>query len=55
MSYISVENVVSTLQKAQSLGANIIVPKTPAGDVGHFAIIQDPTGAHIAFWEAIAQ
>jgi uncharacterized protein len=51
MSYILVKDVESTLEKAKSLGAEVTVPVTKAGDKGSFAIIADPTGAHIAFWE----
>jgi predicted enzyme related to lactoylglutathione lyase len=53
MSYISVKNVEETLEKAQSLGATILVPPTQAGDVGRFAIIQDPQGASVAFWQSL--
>jgi len=28
------------------------MPKTTAGDMGCLAVIQDPTGAHIALWQA---
>lgn len=53
MGYIFVENIKDTLEKAQQLGATIKMPITPAGDFGLFAIIMDPTGAHIAFWETL--
>lgn len=46
MGYISVEDIEKTLKKVTSLGGNMIMPKTAAGDMGCFAIIQDPTGAH---------
>jgi predicted enzyme related to lactoylglutathione lyase len=52
MGYISVEDIEKTLKKVTSLGGNIIMPKTAAGDMGCFAIIQDPAGAHIALWQA---
>jgi len=51
MGYVSVENVDKSLEKAKSLGANIVVPKTIAGNMGCFAIIQDPTGAHVGMWQ----
>jgi uncharacterized protein len=51
MSYIAVDNVDDIAKKAESLGATIIVPVTTAGEFGRFVIVQDPTGAHIAFWE----
>jgi uncharacterized protein len=52
MGYILVEDVEEIVKKAETCGASIKVPVTPAGDMGHFAVIIDPTGAHIAFWES---
>lgn len=51
MAYITVQNLKETLEKALDLGASIKVPATSCGDKGSFAIIIDPTGAHIALWE----
>lgn len=51
MSYILVESVEEALKKAEKNGATIIKPATKAGDFGRFAIIKDPTGAHIALWQ----
>lgn len=28
------------------------MPATPVSDFGRFAVIQDPTGAHIALWQS---
>lgn len=52
MSYICVENVEKILEKAKALGASVTVPITTVPDMGNFAVIMDPTGAHIAFWQA---
>jgi predicted enzyme related to lactoylglutathione lyase len=52
MGYICVENLEKTLKQAQELGATVKMPITKAGEAGIFAIICDPTGAHIAFWES---
>lgn len=52
-SYIYVENIEKTLEKAKELGATIAVPITNVTDMGVFAIIVDPTGAHIAFWQPV--
>lgn len=52
MSYILVDNVAATLEKAKQHGAQEIKEVTYVGDLGLFAIIKDPTGAHIAFWES---
>jgi predicted enzyme related to lactoylglutathione lyase len=53
MAYILVENVEDILNKASKQGATIVKAVTQAGDFGHLAIIQDPTGAHIALWQPI--
>jgi predicted enzyme related to lactoylglutathione lyase len=53
ISYISVDNLDITLIKAQKLSAKIVVPATNVGDHGRFAIIQDPTGAQVAFWQSL--
>ena len=55
MSYIYVDNLDQSIEKAKSLGATVKVPKTQAGDFGSFAIITDPVGAHIALWESAAK
>src|SRR5947207_8428694 len=53
MSYISVENLDETVKQAKNLGAEIKCPPKDVGDFGRFAIIVDPTGAHIAFWQSL--
>lgn len=53
MGYILVEDVKVTLEKAEKAGATVIMPVTKAGDFGLFGVIQDPTGAHISFWQAL--
>ncbi|ARB91691.1 VOC family protein [Legionella longbeachae] len=53
MGYILVENIKDTLDKAIKHGATVKVAVTQFSDMGLFAVVVDPTGAHIAFWEAI--
>jgi len=53
MSYILVENLDASLAKAQKNGASVVKPATQAGEIGRFAIITDPTGAHIALWQRL--
>ena len=43
--YFLVEDVDASVTKAQDLGGTILVPTMPAGEMGHFAVIQDPQGA----------
>lgn len=40
-----------TLAQAIELGAKEVKGVSIAGDMGRLAIIQDPTGAELAFWE----
>lgn len=53
MAYILVESLDKSLEKARKHGASIMKPAANAGDFGRFAIITDPTGAHIALWESL--
>jgi predicted enzyme related to lactoylglutathione lyase len=53
MSYIQVESIDKSVKKAEELGATITVPGTDVGDFGRFAVIMDPTGAHVAFWQSL--
>jgi predicted enzyme related to lactoylglutathione lyase len=53
MAYILVSNLDESIEKARKNGATIVTPSTKAGEYGLFAIITDPTGAHIALWEPL--
>lgn len=53
MSYIYVEDLDTTVEKAKSLGATIKQPPTDISDFGRLAVLQDPTGAHIALWQSL--
>lgn len=53
MSYIAVANIDSSLEKAKMLGAEVKVHKTKVEGKGYFAVLKDPTGAHIALWQAM--
>jgi predicted enzyme related to lactoylglutathione lyase len=43
--YFMVEDVEASVAKAQELGGAVLVPPTPAGELGKFSIIKDPQGA----------
>lgn len=43
--YFMVEDIEATVEKARELGAHVHVPPTPAGEIGRFAVLQDPQGA----------
>lgn len=53
LAYILVENVEQALEKARQNGAMVIKPVQKAGDMGLFAVIKDPAGAHIALWQPL--
>lgn len=53
LGYIAVEDLAAKLKEAEQLGATIKVPTTTAGKYGKFAVIVDPTGAHVALWESV--
>lgn len=52
MLYVAIENADSSAEKAASLGAKILAPPFDVFDVGRMAVIQDPTGAVFAIWQA---
>ena len=43
--YFMVEDIDATAARTAQLGGRIIVPPTAAGEMGRFAVIQDPQGA----------
>lgn len=45
MVYFAIDNCAAAAERANSNGAEILVPPTSAGDLGTFAVIQDPQGA----------
>ena len=50
LSYISVDDVAATLEKAESLGAKVIKGVTEL-PMGTLAIFSDPQGATFAIWK----
>ncbi len=42
--YFLVEDLPAKVTAVQELGGNVLVPPTPAGAMGHFAVVQDPQG-----------
>ncbi|MFZ1554134.1 MAG: VOC family protein, partial [Anaerolineae bacterium] len=43
--YFMVTDLDAITATAQALGGRVLVPSTSAGDMGHFAVLQDPQGA----------
>jgi uncharacterized protein len=52
MSYVSVASADETAAKAKELGATLMKEPFDVFDVGRMAVIQDPTGAVFALWQA---
>jgi predicted enzyme related to lactoylglutathione lyase len=52
LAYVLVDDINAATKKAKSLGANVMRDVTEIPDVGSFSVLADPTGAHLALWEA---
>lgn len=51
VNYISVENVDEFSEKAERLGAKVVVPKRPVPGMGWFAQLTDTEGNIFAIWQ----
>lgn len=52
LSYVSVRSADETAEKAKSLGATLLKEPFDVMNVGRMSVIQDPTGAVFALWQA---
>lgn len=52
LSYVSIESADETAAKAKSLGGTLMKEPFDVMTVGRMAVIQDPTGAVFAIWQA---
>lgn len=52
LSYVSVTNADESAAKAKELGATLMKEPFDVMEVGRMAVIQDPTGAVFAIWQA---
>jgi predicted enzyme related to lactoylglutathione lyase len=51
--YVGVTDAAATLARARKLGATVLRERTPISpEFGHFAVLQDPTGAVLCLHEA---
>ncbi len=50
--YVAVDRADDAVKKAGELGAKVLAPAFDVLDVGRMAVIQDPTGATLALWQA---
>ena len=51
LTYLSVADLGAATQKAESLGAKILMANMDAGEFGRFTVIQDPIGAFVALFQ----
>jgi uncharacterized protein len=51
VNYVKVASVQDSLQKAEKLGAKVVVPRKPVRGVGWFAVMLDPNGNRIGLWQ----
>ncbi len=52
LAYVLVDDLKAATAKAKSLGAEVVRDVTEVMNEGAFAIIVDPTGAHLGLWQA---
>ena len=48
ISYVTVDNVDTTVKLAEKLGGKVMAPPRDIPEVGRFAVLQDPQGAAVA-------
>jgi hypothetical protein len=53
--YFLVADIETSAAKVKELGGTLMVPPTPAGEVGTFAVVQDPQGAVFSIIEYAAE
>ena len=53
--YVAVDDAAAIADKAKGLGAKVIAPPIDVMELGRMAILQDPTGAVFAIWQAKQQ
>lgn len=54
LSYVSVADVAQSADKAKQLGGTVLMGPFDVMDKGKMAVVQDPTGAVFAMWEAVS-
>jgi hypothetical protein len=53
LAYVGVDDVAATTRRAKDLGAQVMQDVVQVGDFGRMSVLRDPTGAHIALWQAL--
>ena len=52
--YITVNDADASTAKVEAAGGNVLMPAFDVFDAGRMAVVSDPTGAVVAFWQAKA-
>jgi len=52
LAYVGVDDIKASTKRAKELGAKIMVDVTEVGEHGFMSVFTDPTGAHLALWQA---
>jgi predicted enzyme related to lactoylglutathione lyase len=52
LAYVLVDEIGAATKKAVSLGAKVVKDSIEVPNMGWFSIIEDPTGAALALWQA---
>ena len=52
LTYVGVDDVDASAQKAEKLGGRVLVPPTDIPETGRFAVLTDPTGAAFAIYKS---
>lgn len=52
LSYVAVDDVDQTAERVSGLGGTVVAPPMDVMDMGRMAVVQDPSGAIFALWEA---
>ena len=52
LSYVLVDEIGAATKKAASLGAKVVKDSVEVPNMGWFSILEDPTGAAFALWQA---
>jgi predicted enzyme related to lactoylglutathione lyase len=53
LAYVGVDDVAASTKRAKELGATVMQDVMQVGDFGRMSVLRDPTGAHIALWQAM--
>ena len=53
--YVNVPQLEAALERATRLGAKLVMPRATVPDMGHYAVLRDPTGGVFGLFERMAR